>query len=421
MSGTNTVLGAGNTTFSGTPNNDTVLGSAGANTVFGNAGNDTIDAGLGNDSIAGGAGNDTILGNGGNDTLFGQGGNDSILGGDGSDLVSAAGSGTVYGGVGSDTISLEGSRNFGSGGDPGNNAAQSDTYIIYGDQNTVLGGNAADTIYMDSSSGGNSIDLSTQTDSLVVNGPIEIIQQGSGPNGVTIFRFTGTGADTTSNTIIGLDTIVQGTVPPPICFAAGTDILTDQGEIMVQELKTGDLVATVSGRGAPMKPILWVGRRRITLAGNPNAHLLAPVRIKAGALGDCTPHRDLLVSPDHCLYLDGVLVPARVLVNGTSIVAEQGLPEVTYYHVELEQHDVLLAHGAAAESWLDADNRAWFENASVAALQVTDAQDAYGTGRDERRVCAPVVQGGEKLAAIRDTVALRAAAAAEPVRQAAVA
>ena len=193
-----------------------------------------------------------------------------------------------------------------------------------------------------------------------------------------------------------------------VCFAAGTRILTAKGEVAVENLRAGDLVATLSGQGSPMKPVLWIGRRRTALAGNPNARDLAPVRIRAGALGENTPHRDLLVSGDHCLYLDGVLVPARVLVNGTSITLEHGLAEVTYYHVELEAHDVLLAEGAAAESWLDCDNRAWFENAGVAMMQVDAVLGSYGTAPAAGRLCAEVMHGGERLAAIRDAIALRA-------------
>ena len=119
------------------------------------------------------------------------------------------------------------------------------------------------------------------------------------------------------------------------------------------------------------------------------------------------PTRDLLVSPDHCLFLDGVLVPAWLLVNGTSVVQEPGRAEIRYYHVELETHDVLLAEGAAAESWLDAGNRDWFENAAVARLAVTGGLDAYGTGWDASRACALVVQGGPRLAEIRAVIEAR--------------
>jgi len=202
-----------------------------------------------------------------------------------------------------------------------------------------------------------------------------------------------------------------------VCFVAGTRILTARGEVPVEALRPGELVATLSGEGSPLKPVVFTGRRRIVLAGHPNAADLSPVRIRAGALGENTPHRDLLVSPDHCLFLDGALVPARLLVNGATITIEQGLAEVTYYHVELPTHDVVLAEGAAAESWLDAGNRAWFENAPTALLRVDATLDAYASAEPEP--CAPVIQAGPRLAAIRDLVALHAHAAPRTAARAA--
>jgi hypothetical protein len=170
-----------------------------------------------------------------------------------------------------------------------------------------------------------------------------------------------------------------------------------------------------------MKPVLFLGRRRFVLAGNPAAAEVAPIRIRAGALAENTPHRDLLVSPDHCLFLAGRLVPARLLVNGTTIRPETRLAEVTYFHVELEDHDVLLAEGAPAESWLDTGNRAWFENAPVAMLAPAGNLAAHGAEMDAAAACAPIVQGGAELAEIRDALALRAATVAEEVARTAAA
>jgi hypothetical protein len=204
-----------------------------------------------------------------------------------------------------------------------------------------------------------------------------------------------------------------------VCFAAGTRILTATGEVAVEQLQPGDRVVTLAGRGLPVKPVLWVGRRHVVLAGRADAAEMAPIRIKAGALGPNTPKRDLVVSPDHCLYLDGALVPARLLVNGRSVVAETGMAEVTWYHVELETHEVLVAEGASAESWLDCGNRSWFQNAPVSLLTVPGNLDTVGTGWDASRACAPLVHGGERLAAIRaslDTCADQLAEAAAPAR-----
>lgn len=203
------------------------------------------------------------------------------------------------------------------------------------------------------------------------------------------------------------------TDPFVVCFAAGTRILTDRGEVAVESLRAGDLVATLGRGGALFAPVLFLGRRRIRLAGHAQAAALAPIRIRAGALAENTPHRDLLVSPDHCLFLDGALVPARLLVNGTSIVVEKGLAEVTYYHIEVPSHDVVLAEGAAAESWLDCGNRAWFANAPGARLRVEGTLAAQATM--PMPPCAPVLHSGPALAALRDRIALRARADAMPL------
>lgn len=142
-----------------------------------------------------------------------------------------------------------------------------------------------------------------------------------------------------------------GAFPPPGSFVAGTAILTAAGEMPAEALRPGDCVATLSGQGRPMKPILWIGRHRLRLAGNPDAARLCPIRIRAGALGEATPHRDLLVAPDHGLLLDGALVPARLLVDHDGIAPALDLAEVTYLQIELERHEMLLAEGTPAETW----------------------------------------------------------------------
>ena len=88
------------------------------------------------------------------------------------------------------------------------------------------------------------------------------------------------------------------------------------------------------------------------------------------------------------------------------------MAEVTWYHVELETHEVLVANGAAAESWLDCGNRPWFQNAPVAMLTVPGNLDAVGTGWNASRACAPLVHGGDQLARIRAALNARAEALA---------
>src|ERR1019366_7233473 len=105
-------------------------------------------------------------------------------------------------------------------------------------------------------------------------------------------------------------------------------------------------------------PVRWLGRRRIACDRHPNPPSVWPIRIAAGAFGGGRPERALMLSPDHAVFIDGevaapgVLVPIRCLVNGSTIVQEQR-SEVTYFHVELPSHEVLLAEGLACESYLD--------------------------------------------------------------------
>jgi len=90
----------------------------------------------------------------------------------------------------------------------------------------------------------------------------------------------------------------------------------------------------------------------------------SPIRICEGAFADNVPHRVLTVSPGHRFNFDGALVPALSLVNGITIVQDFDIQEFEYYHVELEKFDMLLAEGAAAESYLEVgSNRNSFENA----------------------------------------------------------
>jgi hypothetical protein len=159
-----------------------------------------------------------------------------------------------------------------------------------------------------------------------------------------------------------------------VCFLEGTAIATPAGEVAVEALQIGDLVTTIVGGEAVAKPVKWVGYRSVKpgdLAGE-DAH---PIRIKAGAFADNMPQRDLLVTPEHCILVDGGLTPARLLVNGRSIIVDTGISSFTYYHVELENHGILLAEGLATESYLDTGNRGRFANSKVTAFRFRMDQD----------------------------------------------
>ena len=190
----------------------------------------------------------------------------------------------------------------------------------------------------------------------------------------------------------------------PACFVTGTQILAVRagivGEIAVEDLRAGDLTVTACGAH---RPIRWIGRRSYSgVFANRNPHLL-PVRFAAGSLGDNVPSRDLSVSPKHAMVLDGMLVPAEHLVNGTTIARVQRVEVLEYFHVELESHDVLIADGAASESYVEDNNRDIFHNAADYRAANPDAVPV------EAIYCLPRVEAGFALEAIRQRLASRAA------------
>jgi Hint domain len=134
------------------------------------------------------------------------------------------------------------------------------------------------------------------------------------------------------------------------CFLRGTQIWTPSGESRIEELKIGDPVVTLSGA---CKPIKWIGRQRFKKSSERWPKDFEPIRFSRFALDDRTPHRDLYVSPNHAIYIDGVLIPAKYLVNGANITqcAPEGADVIDYLHIELFTHDVIYAEGATAETF----------------------------------------------------------------------
>ena len=136
------------------------------------------------------------------------------------------------------------------------------------------------------------------------------------------------------------------------CFLSGTNILTDAGETTVENLRVGDLVSTVSGESRAIKRVIsWTAEREPHQDWTDD---VAPIKICRSALAPNVPHRDLYVSPQHSLFLDGVLIYARGLVNDRTIVrCSKGEEDtLSYFHLELEDHQVILAEAAPVESAL---------------------------------------------------------------------
>lgn len=143
------------------------------------------------------------------------------------------------------------------------------------------------------------------------------------------------------------------------CFCAGVRVATPGGEVAVETLRRGDLATTHDGRAVPVS---WVGVQTVSRRFADPLRVL-PIRISAGALGENVPSRDLLLSPDHALFVDGILIQAGALVNGSSITRQTAMPEIfIYYHVETDDHSLILAENAPAETFVDNVDRMKFDN-----------------------------------------------------------
>ncbi len=284
----------------------------------------------GDDSLSGGAGNDAIFGGGGNDTLIGGTGADSLYGGLGDDEMYLAEGDSAFGGDGDDLFVL---------GDLGE--AGSSTI-------TIVGGEGNET-------NGDTLQLTPD---------------------VTFDDITFTDTDDGAGGLSGNFSLADGTtvnfseIENIICFTPGTRILTPQGERAIETLRPGDLVIT---RDNGPQPIRWLGQRTVEGRGK-----FAPIAVNSTIMQGA--RRPLLVSPQHRLMFSGyrsqllfgeseVLVAAKHLVDGQDVrIAERSL--VTYFHMMLDQHEIVYAEGAATESFLAAD-------VGVGALSDASREDMF--------------------------------------------
>jgi hypothetical protein len=221
----------------------------------------------------------------------------------------------------------------------------------------------------------------------------------TGTPGTSSFQLTNSSNQPVSSSIDPFFfTVTEGSMP---CYCAGTLIATTRGDVPVEELAIGDEVLTVCGESRPIK---WIGQRSYRQPFM--APSVMPILIKAGALREHVPLRDLYVSPEHAIYIDEVLVPAEHLVNGVSVVRCTNVATVQYFHIELDSHDVIFAEGAPAETFVVCDNRLMFHNAA-------EFDELYpGGSTPSWAFCAPRVDGGAVLEQIQRAIAERAGLAA---------
>ena len=184
-----------------------------------------------------------------------------------------------------------------------------------------------------------------------------------------------------------------------VCFFPGTLIATPSGERKVEELDIGDLVSVgdsgdvVGRKFVRAVSVKWIGRQTVSTLFGP-ADRLMPVRFAAGSLqGGLLPHSNLTITADHAMLVDGVLCEAGALVNGTTItrVPLSGFGEsYTVYHVETEAHEIILANGAPAETFIDNVSRRAFDN-------YFEFEELYGDPPEMRELTYPRASNARHL------------------------
>lgn len=441
-----------NETVIGTSVNDVITGLPG-DRLFALDGNDSLTGAGGGDSLYGGAGNDTLVG-GGDPRGSSSYGNSFYINSTTTTVEDSAGSNDFAYATASfalpenvDTLELFGQDLTGTGngqfdtlyGDPALSStliggaggasfvpgAAPDLMSDGGGDNTFFFQTAADaplgatlTTIENFTQGHDKIDLT----GITINGgpPLTFIGSNnfSGHAG-ELRAFVSDGntfveGDLTGDKSPSFEIQLDGTytlqaddfaLAAAPCYCRGTAILTPRGEVPVEVLAIGDLVTTVSGEA---KAIKWIGRRAYDGRFITGDRDILPVVVRAGALAEAVPARDLWVSPGHALFIDGLLVPAACLVNGRTIAQAEAVDRVDYFHLEFERHEIIIAEGAPAESYVERDNRHGFQNAhEFAALFPREAPppecaprvepDAAELAAIYRRVFEGAAQAGHRL------------------------
>ncbi|ASL40293.1 hypothetical protein CBI36_07380 [Acetobacter oryzifermentans] len=158
-----------------------------------------------------------------------------------------------------------------------------------------------------------------------------------------------------------------------VCFLSGSMIRTPEGDVAVENLQIGDRVVALDWKNnkEASHRVAWVGKAHATVRPELSDDEAGyPVRILKDAIAQGVPYKDMLITPEHCLFFEGKFVPARMLVNGVSIFYDKSITSYDYYHVETEQHSVITADGMLTESYLDTGNRSSFrQEGKIATLR----------------------------------------------------
>jgi Ca2+-binding RTX toxin-like protein len=382
---------------------DSILGTDLSDTLTGGAGQDTIEGSTGADTIDGGDDADLIILNDGFDNDIIAGGEGTSLGGVDEDTIDAT---SLSSGVdvtfssdqtgiftdGTDTASFTGIERFDLTASDDDFSAALDTagatiYAGAGDD-TIITGSGDDTL-----SGGTGADELTAGagDDTLIFSVGDTASGGDGDDLFTVSPLIGASANITvtggeGDEILGDTLNLQGRIFDPsdivygggdneagtatlkdgtiltfseienifICFAYGTNIMTNRGDLPIQSLKMGDKVIT---RDNGLKEIRWIGSRKIPITAE-----TAPIVFQQGVVKNT---RDLIVSPQHRMLFTGmqaelmfgqseVLVPAKHLLGNDGVYqVVDGFVE--YFHILFDRHEIIYAEGAASESYHPGD------------------------------------------------------------------
>ncbi|CAI3922629.1 Large exoprotein involved in heme utilization or adhesion (FhaB) (PDB:4RM6) [Commensalibacter communis] len=176
-----------------------------------------------------------------------------------------------------------------------------------------------------------------------------------------------------------------------VCFLTGSLIKTIHGDIKVEELRVGDELVTYDWKNSKkaIQKIKWIGYKNAIVNPNLSDDIAGyPVRILKDAIAENVPYKDLLTTPEHCLFFDGKFIPTRMLVNNYNIFYDYSITDYIYYHVETETHSVIWADGMLTESYLDTGNRQTFHNSRGNVILFSQEKIVKNWGKDG---CAPLL------------------------------
>ena len=249
----------------------------------------------------------------------------------------------------------------------------------------------------------------------------------SGQQTITINDTSGNFTFTTSNTSLAIGSYTPASNGPldlfrdstngtnvaiASCFLDDVLIATPHGEVKVQEVAVGDFVSVREHGHTESRLVVWTGSRTVQLDHTAKSDEY-PVRILTSAFSSLVPYRDLLVTSEHCVHVDGKLIPVRMLVNGSSIIIDTNITSFTYHHIELDRHGILLADGLEVESYLSTGNRMNFiDNLQVPHCDLPVDATCKSWSND---AAAPLTVDRETVEPIWATLAARAAYLGLPV------